>query len=47
MLYTEEMIHEDFEELTCDMSEIQRVVLNEELNFAEPPISFDLLEPKK
>jgi hypothetical protein len=27
MLYTEEMIHEDFEELTCDMSEIQRVVL--------------------
>jgi hypothetical protein len=21
MLYTEEMIHEDFEELTCDMSE--------------------------
>ena len=29
MLYTEEMILEDFEELTCDMSEIQSVVLNE------------------
>ncbi len=29
MLYTEDMLREDFEELSCDLIEIQNMALNE------------------